>query len=519
MPDYTADQVITYKHGQPYVQFGDARPDHPVVYAALAGQPLRVEGLADHESGGVEPIWLHNPRRIGSFVPIGQTITAPDIPEATLVFLERHRTIPRQLARMGCLSVYIHYGACKDLSDRASGWEDFVEVLLHGRVTDKDFGTRTAWGDSDDAHEDSVTVRLEDRFAIGSLNFGEKAGPEVEREVLSLTYANNTDCVSCDTSDVYTSRIYALTKSSGAGSPGTPAEVVYSTDGGATWSQANITGLGTTTDPTRIRVVGNYLVVIVFASNGYYYAPLNTLTGVPGTWTLVTAGFVANKQPNDMFVLSPNEVWFVGEGGYIYKSEDITAGVTAVNAGVATTADLKRIHGYGNGDTLVAVGESGAIVRSKNRGATWATVTLSPTSATVRAVSAVSERIFWIGTSGGKVYYTVNGGETWTEATAIFGDLGSGGAIDDIVFVNRAAGFILGRTSTPAARLYSTWDGGVLWTRAAERIVAWPTFNYGNEIACPYDADSTTAANNVAVGGLSGGGTDGILVLGVGNRK
>jgi photosystem II stability/assembly factor-like uncharacterized protein len=215
-------------------------------------------------------------------------------------------------------------------------------------------------------------------------------------------------------------------------------------------------------------------------------------------------------------VLNANEVFFVGEGGYIYKSTDITAGVTAVNAGVATTSDLKRIHG--NGDTLVAVGESGAIVRSKNRGQTWATTTLSPTSATVRAIAVVTERIFWIGTSGGKVYWTGNGGETWTESTAISGDLSTGAVIDDIVFVNRHVGWIVGRTSTPTARLFSTWDGGVLWTRQPERLVAWPTFARGNRIAAPYDADSTTAANNVAVGGLSAGGTDGVLFQGVGNR-
>jgi photosystem II stability/assembly factor-like uncharacterized protein len=516
MPNYTADQIITYKHGAPYIQFGDARPDHPVVYAALGGQPVRVEGLTVPEAGEIEPIYIHNPRRIGSFTPIGSMVTAPDLPEATLVFLEKHRTIPRQLARLGCLTTYIHYGVCKDLSDRAQGWENFIEVLAHGRATEKDLGDRTAWGDSDDQHEDSVTVRLEDYFLIGSLSFGEKAGPEVEREVMDLVYASNTDCVSCDTPEVYTDRLYALTKSSGAASPGTTAEVIYTTDGGATWSQVSITGLGATVDPDAIDVVGNFLVVVVAASGGYYYAPINQLTGVPGSWTLVTTGFVASKQPNDLFVLNANEVFFVGEGGYIYKSTDITAGVTAVNAGVATTSDLKRIHG--NGDTLVAVGESGAIVRSKNRGQTWATTTLSPTSATVRAIAVVTERIFWIGTSGGKVYWTGNGGETWTESTAISGDLSTGAVIDDIVFVNRHVGWIVGRTSTPTARLFSTWDGGVLWTRQPERLVAWPTFARGNRIAAPYDADSTTAANNVAVGGLSAGGTDGVLFQGVGNR-
>src|SRR6185503_6493262 len=138
------------------------------------GQPVRVEGLSVPESGGIDPIYIHDPRRPGRFKNIGNMQTAPDLPEATLVFMERHRTIPRQLAQIGCLTVYNHVGACKDLSDRMSGWEDFIEVLAHGHVSDKDFGDRSAWGDSDDQHEDSVTVTLEDYFLIGSLSFGEK---------------------------------------------------------------------------------------------------------------------------------------------------------------------------------------------------------------------------------------------------------------------------------------------------------------------------------------------------------
>ena len=515
MPNYTADDIVTMKHVRHYLQFGDARPDHPVLFAVLGGQPVRVEGLSVPESGGVDPIYIHDPRRPGRFKNIGTMQTAPDLPEATLVFMERHRTIPRQLAQLGCLTIYNHVGACKDLSDRMSGWEDFIEVLAHGHVTDKDLGDRSAWGDSDDQHEDSVTVTLEDYFLVGSLSFGEKAAPEVEREVIDITYAVNTDCVACDTPDTYTQRIYAVTKSSGAASPGTTAEVIYSVDGGVNWAQTSITGLGASVDPDAIDMVGNYLVVVVGASLGYYYAPINTLTGVPGAWTLVTTGFVSTKQPNDIFVLSPSEILFVGEGGYIYSSADITAGVTAVSAGVASSSDLKRMHGYG--DVLVATGESGAIVKSRNRGRTWGTTTLSPTSATIRAVAVVTERYYWIGTSGGKVYYTVNGGETWAESTAIGGDLGSGAVIDDIVFVNKLAGFIVGRTSTPTARIYSTWDGGVGWTRAIERIVGWPTFSRANRIACPVEADGTTAANNIAVAGLSGGGTDGVIYLGIAN--
>lgn len=513
MPDIGADTIITQKHVRHFIQFGDARPDHVVRFAGQDAQFLKVEGVSMPESGGVDPIYLHNPRRAGKFDIVGTMVTAPDLPEATLVFLEKHGAVPRQLANIGCINVYEHIGACGDLGDRLAGWTDFVLVYANGLITDRDLGDRSAWGDSDDQHEDSLTARWADLFAVGALSFGEKAGVEVEREVLDIVYGINADCVACDTPEVYTNRIYAVSKSSGSGSPGTPAEVVYTTDGGATWANVNITGLGTTVDPTALDLVGGYAVVVVADDNAYYYAALNVITGVPGTWTKVTSGFVATKWPVDLYVLSPNETFFVGQGGYIYKATDITAGVTAINAGVATTTDLLRIHGQG--DVIVAVGESGAVVKSVNRGVTWATTTTTPTSASLRAVAVVTDRIFWVGTSGGKVYYTLNGGESWTEATAIYGD--GAVVIDDIVFVNRNVGYIAARTSTPTARLYATWDGGVTWTRQAQRILNLPTFSRANRVACPTEADSTTASNNVALGGLSGGGTDGTIYLGVAN--
>ena len=128
-------------------------------------------------------------------------------------------------------------------------------------------------------------------------------------------WAGGIDCGACGPGDDGTKRLYAVTKSSGAASPGTPAEIVYIVDGGATFSQQNITGLGGTVDPTGIELVGNYLVVLDTAGNGYWFAEINTLTGVPGTWTQVTSGFVASKQPTDMYVAGSSEVYFSANGG------------------------------------------------------------------------------------------------------------------------------------------------------------------------------------------------------------
>jgi hypothetical protein len=45
-----------------------------------------------------------------------------------------------------------------------------------------------------------------------------------------------------------------------------------------------------------------------------------------------------------------------------------------------------------------------------------------------------------------------------------------------------------------------------------------PTATRFNRLAVPRDTNATTAANTVLAGGLSGGGTDGILALGVANK-
>ena len=329
-------------------------------------------------------------------------------------------------------------------------------------------------------------------------------------------FAGGIDCGACGPSDNGSSRLYAVTKSSGAASPGTPAEVIYTVDGGLTWSQQNITGLGGTVDPTAIELVGNFLLVLDTAGNGYWIAEINTLTGVPGSWTNVTTGFVASKQPNDVYVVSPNEVYFAANGGYIYKSTDIASGVTVLDAGNVNTTNYQRIHGQD--DTIVVVGDSGKIVKSNNRGATFANVTLSPTSATVRAVLVLDDWRYWVGTSGGKVYYTVNGGETFVEQTL------PGGAytvIDDIIAATDEVIHIAARTSVSACRLLTTWCGGQKWASTAtntQRLQNVPTATRFNRLATPRTGQNTTDSNTLAVGGLSGGGTDGILTLGVANR-
>jgi photosystem II stability/assembly factor-like uncharacterized protein len=516
MPKANPDQVVTQKHRRAFSQRGGPRPNNRVRYAGADEQLMEFDDATSPVRGGSDPIRVHDPRRRGGYVNVGSTVDPPDFDSGSINFMVKHGGISWLAGDLTCANnFYELVGVCRKPDDFTSGWTDFVRVYSYAQANDRSYTGNTTFEDDDGSMTEIEYTFEGGIYDVGALGFGEQGGQQVEREVVDVVFGSTLDCGNCGNTDDGTGRIYAVTKSSGAGSPGTPAEVVYTTDGGATWNNVNITGLGGTADPTGIAVVGNFLVVLDSAGGGYYYAEINTLTGVPGTWTNVTSGFVAGKAPNDLYVAGASEVYFAGDGGYLYKSTDITAGVTAINAASATTADLQRIHGVD--ETIVAVGESGAIVVSTNRGATFATATTSPTSATIRALWVLDAYRAWIGTSGGKVYYTLTAGATWIEQTF------SGAAvIDDIVFATDEVGYVAARTATPAARLHTTYNGGANWSSSATtgnpRILNFPTFARANRIAVPVDVPNVTAANNVVLGGLSAGGTDGVIFQGIATK-
>lgn len=502
----SADELITQKFKRNFIQFGGARPGNVVKYSGQDAQYIYIDGVSDPESGGIDPGYVPDPRRAGVYRLAFRSITPPDLASATLMMYEKHGAIPRQLQRTGCaFTVYEHSGQCPDLSD-VNGWTDYVLIYSSALVTDKDLGTRSA-RDSDDLIEDGLSITLNDIYPVGPLGFGVEASTQVDREVVDIVYGTDVSCNCTDN----TSRIYALVKSSGTGSPGLQTEVVYTLDEAATWSQANIDGMGATEDGLAIDIVGRYLVVI--GDDAYYYAELNIKTGAPGTFTKVTTGIVASGTPRDMYVASPREVFMVGDGGYVYKATDITAGVSAISEGDATSENLTRIHGSEN--VIVAVGENGACIVSRNRGGTWLSVTTAPSSANLTAISVVGPDYWWVGTDTGYAYYTLVGGESsWTSKA--FSGSGSG-AVRDIVFASEEVGYIAHDTTSPTGRLLSTWTGGEYWTLTSPRILNFPTVDRVNRVAFP-DTDISIAANHVALACLAGDGTDGTIALGIAAR-
>lgn len=511
MPRPTVDQVVTTQNKRLFAQWGGPLPNNPVFFAGVEGQYAVLEGVTRPLLGAIEPIKIYDPRRAKRFNNIGRKATAPDFATGTFRLLERVGALPFALGDMSCpFNLYLSVGKCDDLSDFLHGWEYWVEIVSYAEATSVDEGDRMAWED-DNQSEDAVAITIESKYGIGALSFAAKAATEVAREVVDAVYGSNQQCGDCGPSDDGTKRIYAVTKSSGAGSPGLPGELIYSVNGGLTWVQTTITGFGATEDPLAIDIAGDKLIVI--GADAYFWASINPKTGVPSAFTKVSTGFVALKTPRDLYVLGPQAVFFVGDGGYVYKSTNIAAGVSVIDDGAATTDNLLRIHGDGQ-NTLVAVGQASAIIKSLNRGNDWAATVAEPSAIPLdnTAVWVQGPEVYFVGTgNSGRVFYTLDGGETWSPIS--FTGTGSG-YVRDIVFATDEVGYFVHDNTDPTGYIWSTWNGGADWVRndgGSQRILNWPVIDRVNRLAVP-SASSQVNANNVVAAGLGGDGTDGVLL-------
>jgi hypothetical protein len=444
----------------------------------------------------------------------------PDFASATFGFYEKLNALPRALLARGCrMSVYIPRGACRSLADFDFGWEgNYVEVYEHCLVTEDNPGDRFVM-DSDDPVMSERTVIVPSIYNIGGIQFAEKNASGITLEVLDVCYGNYVNCGDCGPASDGTRYIYAVEK----GAAGAAPIVHYSADGGLTWSTSSITAAANAETPCKIAVMGSYLVVLSPTANtatngGYYYALINPLTGAPGSWTKVTAGFTNNREPRDMWVANDRLAFICTDSGEILRIRDVVAG--AESLGVVTASDLARISGSAAHDTIVAVGASATVVRSWNMGQTFAATTTSPGAAALTAVEVLDKYRWWVGNASGVVYYTLNAGESAWTTRAIDGSVPT--AIQDIRFPTNAAGIITYQASGPLARVAYTINGGVTFVPGVgtvnPRLSGLPTSGLQkfNRIAYPRVVEPNIAVNYAIFAGL-GATTDGTLMLGAPN--
>jgi hypothetical protein len=505
------NEVVTRNYIRAFTQRGGPGPSIPLLYAGAQEQYLMVGDISRPDRGGISAINVNDPRRRGLFRRSGITIDAPDIPSNTVTFRQYFNGVPWYDFKLDCpVNIYEAVGLCGDPSDPINGWIT-VKILSQGLSTDRSSAGRTPFDESDVTTTDVGFSWTGDVYDIGGIVVGEQGAADVTTEVVDIVYGGYQNCANCGTPNDGTKWIYALQQTAG-GSSSVNGKVLYNTTYGAgSWTALAITGLAPGSLVDAIDIVGNYLVVVSSTDNAYYISSINQLTGVPSsTWTKVSTGFVALKQPKDLFVESPSRIYFVGNGGYVYVSTNIAAGVSVLNAGATTTANLARIHG--DSGVLLSVGASGAVIKSLNKGNTWV-LTTTQLSGTLQAAAVRSAYSLWAGNSAGVASYSDDQGETWSTLSTLTGSAAAG--IFDVVWASAEVGYICATRTGPTAVLFATFDGGRTWCEApSSRLPAAPTYGRPNRLAFPPSPDIMIASNNVAIAGLSGGLTDGIVLVG-----
>lgn len=405
--------------------------------------------------------------------------------------------------------VHVHFGACENPQDFASGWETGL-VFESAAFTTKSSDDLVALEPGDRAMI-MMTGEFSARkiWSLSRMSLAEKASAEINREVVKLLIGGNPTCGSCGAENDGNRILYAVAKGSGGGSPGLPPIVAYSNDYGATWAALyDIDTLSSTEQPSDAALVGNYIVVISNDSKSLHYASVDDLD----TWTEVTTGFVTGGEPNSIFALTATQVWIAGDGGYIYFSDDVLSGVAVQDGsagGAAGGVDLLDIFMV-SAQMGVAVGKSGAVVVTQNGGIVWSAAETTPTVSQVNCIHARTAYSWIVGCDDGYVYYTSDGGVTWH--TSAFPGAGAG-KVYDIVFAERPSspfGFLAHATATPRGRILRTIDGGASWYVLPEGAGTIPANDRIVTLAAGY------GGNFVAGGGLADDATDGIIVIGAG---
>ena len=457
--------------------------------------------------GTVSPIRIPSRDRYDDFDIADILQGAQGLPSLGVQF--RYRTSISdifQLVKNHCpVDLQVHMGKCGTPSDFNGGWKDgHVLVLRLALPTDYTTSDLGALDSSERAFVmETVPWTGLDMYEIGPIVPALQAETLITDEIVDCVVCDSVACGDCGLpSDGCHVEFNVVSDSSG--SPGVPASVIYTTDGGLSYAKRFINTLGLAETPTAIKCVGTDLVVWTNNGLAHHWIPISDMVNGTGTWTKVTSGYVVAHGPTQAVSTDATHTWICAAGGYIYFSSDIRSGVSVVSAGDLTTQDLNKIS-TPDIENVVAVGNSNAVLQSRDGGLSWVAVTGPAAGVNLNAIAVSSSQLYVIGSAGGLLYYTINGGTTFS-AKRFPGD-GAGSVVTTLQYANDTVMYMGHTDGNNRGRVLRSIDGGYSFYALPENAGLFPTVRRINAIAT-----CKSNPNIVWAGGLGTDLNDGKLV-------
>ena len=496
-----AEQYQQTGFGRVFLQEYGAGPANPYSYQGCAKM-----GTFSEPGSELTPVRCPSPDDYDEFETVDTVRGEAGLPTSNVVA----RLQPRStILHLKCpFDLQAHYGECETPSDFES-WNQVI-VMEKARFTTKGSdGELTALEEGERAAIlINGAVTSQHIWYIEQMTLAEVAGDEVTNEIVGVAVDPRVLCDRCGLRSDGTDRLYAVATTPWPTSPGLPTELLFSDDKGATWEEHLITTLGVLENPTGLALVGNKVVVISDGAAGIHWCPMSDLED----WTAVNVGFNAAGPPEAIWSVNATNTWIVGDGGYIYYTENPAAGVVVQNGGAGGAAagqNLNDVHACST-QTIVAVGAAGTVVYSLNGGTTWIAPTNTGLTGNALYCCWAHKSFRWFAAGvGGDLYFTDDSGEDW--AVQAFPGSGAGN-IYDIAFVDHSDSPFGFMAHDPAGvergRILRTISGGSQWVVLPETAGVIPDNAYIGCLAACRDP------NFVFAGGVAANGIDGILIIG-----
>ncbi len=252
-------------------------------------------------------------------------------------------------------------------------------------------------------------------------------------------------------------------------SPATIPRILYTDDGGQTWTQQAMTGI-TNGSANSVTVAGNRVIVAWDGTTGgIYSAPLADVK--LGTATFVLAnGSLATHDVNDVLAITPLLVVACGDAGLLQVSQDGGFSFTTV-----TTNTVENLNNLASQDeNLIWVGGDNAVLLRYKNLISVSTVTVSGVAGTddisALAVPQGRSNEVYVGTNVGEIHRTRNAYDqtpTWEEL--LFDKPVVTSDIQDIQFAGHmgALMYVLQNdTNISQGRVLVDYSGGAMGTWA-----------------------------------------------------